>query len=200
MDEAERTEYLQRLAGELGSADAELLELEAALRQDAARGSATDDVPELAWARARCEVLRGWVEALYRRAAQPTGAPDGPLYAHAEHSRAALLRARLEVHERLQLLRQESAFHYEAQLRGLEEAYARMERAEARAPRPSRTLQLSLAWLRCELHATWRLLERMLRAEDRDWVRCRRDFERSLMALSHTAERLAPAPERMRSA
>ena len=102
----------------------------------------------------------------------------------------ALLGARLEVHERLQLLRQQYAFLHEAQLRELEAMYTSAEAAT--------TVRLhGLEWLRCELHAGWRLLERMLRAEDRDWLRARRDLEQMLQTLSHSIARLAPGQRRL---
>ncbi|MBF5045233.1 hypothetical protein FGE12_22705 [Aggregicoccus sp. 17bor-14] len=195
---AAETGYVGRLEAELRAADDELAELERSLQL----AGGAEDVPELAWARARWEALGGWVQALHRRDGRAAGQPFTPedsLHAHAEGARSALLRARLEVHERLQLLRQDLAFRAEAHLRALEDGYARAEAEVARSPHPSAALGLSLAWLRCELHATWRLLERMLRSEDREWARTRRDFERALEALSHSAQRLLPA-ERVRYA
>ena len=200
MDDSARAAYLQRLDAEVLTADAELAELESALRPDGGAWSA-DDIPELGWARACCETLRGWVELLQRLEPSTTEAHAGSplrsvaserlLQARTEHARGELLRARLLVHERITLLRQECAFRHEAQLRLLEEVHAHAEAAAAHYGRPDRTLQLSLAWLRCELHAAWRLMERALNAEDRDWARARRDFERALANLSRSAQRLA---------
>lgn len=221
MDEAVRAAYLRRLDAEVLAADAELSELEAALQPEEGCGN-IDDIPELGWARARCEALRGWAQVLQREEAAASAttddddAPSGHrgaalrstareqlLQARVEHARGELLRARLLVHERLLLLRQDCAFRHEAQLRVLEEVYLRAETLAACHPHVDRTLQLSLAWLRCELHAAWRLMERVLRSEDRDWGRARRDFERTLASLSHSTQRLAagaPVPERLRFA
>jgi hypothetical protein len=206
MEEAARVAYLQRLDAEVLTADAELAELESALQPEEGCWSA-DDIPELGWARACCESLRGWVELLQRldpsapeaRIGSPlhSAAREQMLQARTEHARGELLRARLLVNERITLLRQASAFRHEAQLRLLEEVHLRAEAAAALAPRPDRTLLVSLAWLRCELHAAWRLMEAVLQAEDRDWARARRDFERALASLSRSAQRLAsgqPAP------
>jgi len=214
MDEAARVAYLRRLDAEVLTADAELAELEGALQAHEGCGP-PDNIPELGWARARCETLRSWAEVLQRHersleafeaegaaAAASAHALAAPartllLQARAEQARGELLRARLLVHERLMLLRQECAFRHEAQLRMLEEVYARAETAAARQyPAADRSLQLSLAWLRCELHAAWRLMERVLRADDRDWAHARRDFERALDTLSHSAQRLATSATR----
>lgn len=190
MEEMAQTGYLQRLEAELSAADGELNALEAALRAERGRDG-RDDLPELAWARAHCEALHGWVQALqYRDPPERPFCPEDALHSRAEHARNRLQQARVQVHERLQLLRQQYAFLHEAQLRELEEMYSSALAVAAARLR-------GLEWLRCELHAGWRLLERMLRAEDRDWLRARRDLEQMLQTLSHSIARLAPEQRRL---
>jgi hypothetical protein len=190
MGEVAQTGYLQRLQAELEAADAELTALEDGLRAERGR-DCRDDLPELAWARAHCEALQGWVQALqYRDAPERPFCPDDALHARAEHARNRLQQARAQIHERLQLLRQQYAFLHEAQLRELEEVYSSAQATGTARPR-------GLEWLRCELHAGWRLLERMLRAEDRDWLRARRDLEHMLQTLSRSIGRLEPEQRRL---
>lgn len=216
MDEVARAAYVRRLDAEVLAADAELTELEAALEPEEGCGSPVEDIPELGWARARCEALRGWVQLLKRQdlaatdasgrqgAALRSPARGELLQVRAEHARGELLRARLLVHERILLLRQDCAFRHEAQLRLLEQVHLRAETvASACYPQVDRPLQLALAWQRYELQTAWRLMEQVLRADDRDWPRARRDFEQALAALSRSAQRLAsgsPGPERLRFA
>lgn len=197
MAEMAQTGYLQRLEAELDASDSELAELEVALYAGLGeRGPCArqDELPELAWARAHCEALQGWVQTLrWRDPPERPFSPEDPLHARTEHARNRLQRARAQVHERLLMLRQEAAFQCEARLRALEDAYARAEVRHAGAP-------FALGWLRMELHAGWRLLERMLRAEDRDWLGARRDLERALGALDRSSARIAPGPLQLRLA